>query len=500
MKSGLRSFVLRYRLQLCCSLILFCFYAYFYSGRGWNQNSRFDLTRAIVKEHTIRIDSFHKNTGDKAFYNGHYYSDKAPGLALAAVPVWAATRTTLKVTGKTTATERALAFGLYTASLVTVALPTVLALALLFSAALSMGSSRSGATFGMLAIGLGTPMWAYATLFWGHAAAGAFLLFAFIAGLRLRQPSSNPLLLGMAMGAAAGWATVIEYPAGPAAALLAGYALYNGWRFQRTMLGRVAAGILCGAIINIAVLGMYNYLAFGSATSIGYAYNVNFPEMGAQGAGFFGTTYPSLRILKEVLIGWRRGLLPLAPVLVFAPVGLSALWKKRKVDTLIIAGVPLYYVVFNASFHWELDWTGGFSYGPRYLAAGIFFLMVPLSLAWTIGGRLLRIFLAASAGVGAVMSLIAVSTWSMPEVFWRYPIVELTRAFLSGQIPMHDGTNIGIVLGLKGHTSLVPLLVVWLAASVALRKMLHKRAHEIDSTRFSGGESGPPNSKNKIAA
>src|SRR4051812_36265094 len=66
MNSGLRRFVLRYRLQLCCSLTLLCFYAYFYSGTGWNQNSRFDLTRAIVEEHTIRIDSFQKNTGDKA--------------------------------------------------------------------------------------------------------------------------------------------------------------------------------------------------------------------------------------------------------------------------------------------------------------------------------------------------------------------------------------------------------------------------------------------------
>jgi hypothetical protein len=496
MNSGLRRFVLRYRLQLCCSLTLLCFYAYFYSGTGWNQNSRFDLTRAIVEEHTIRIDSFQKNTGDKAFYNGHYYSDKAPGLALAAVPVWAATRMGLKVTGKTTATERALAFGLYTASLVTVALPTVLALALLCSVALAMGSSRLGAAFGMLAVGLGTPMSAYATLFWGHATAGAFLILAFIAGLRLRKSRSNPLLLGLAMGAAAGWATVIEYPAGPAAALLAGYALYNGWRFQRPMLGRLAAGILCGAMINIAVLALYNHLAFGSATSIGYAYNVNFPEMRAQAAGFFGTTYPSLKILRKVLFGWRRGLLPLAPVFIFAPIGLFALWKKHKPEILIISGIPLYYVLFNASFHAGLYWTGGFSYGPRYLSAGIFFLVVPLSLAWTVGRRLLRVFLAASAAVGTVMSLIALSTWVMPKVAWDYPIVDLTRAFMNGQIPMHDGTNIGIVLGLEGHASLVPLLIVLLAASLALRK----QAHEINRPRFYGAESGPPGSKDEIAA
>jgi hypothetical protein len=26
----------------------------------------------------VRIDAYHENTGDKALYEGHYYSDKAP--------------------------------------------------------------------------------------------------------------------------------------------------------------------------------------------------------------------------------------------------------------------------------------------------------------------------------------------------------------------------------------------------------------------------------------
>src|SRR5262249_62430349 len=67
-------------------LALFVTFAWFYQAGGWNQNSRFDLVRAIVDEGTLRIDDYHRNTGDKARWNGHYYSDKAPGLALAAVP------------------------------------------------------------------------------------------------------------------------------------------------------------------------------------------------------------------------------------------------------------------------------------------------------------------------------------------------------------------------------------------------------------------------------
>src|SRR5207248_1540800 len=73
-------------------ILLFVSFAYFYQAGGWNQNSRFDLVRAITNEGTLNIDPFMHSTGDKAFSNGHYYSDKAPGIALAAVPVVAVAR------------------------------------------------------------------------------------------------------------------------------------------------------------------------------------------------------------------------------------------------------------------------------------------------------------------------------------------------------------------------------------------------------------------------
>jgi hypothetical protein len=469
MRFRLPSLVRRYELQLLCSAILLCFYAYFYTGASWNQNSRFDLTRAIVEQHTVRIDSFHKNTGDKALYNGHYYSDKAPGLALAAVPVWAAVRSILEAAGKTTATERALTFGLYTAGLITVALPTVIGLSLLLSLAMSMGASPGGAVFGMLALGLGTPIWAYATLFWGHAAAGSFLVFAFAAAFALRKPNGYPLLLGFIVGGAAGWATVIEYPAGPMAALLAAYAAFNAWRSHGTTFSRVITGIICGAILNMLVLGLYHYLAFGSAFSIGYAHNVNFPEMRTN--GFFGVTHPSFKIIRELLFGWQRGLLPLAPVLIFLPIGLHRLLKKRRLELAILVAIPLYYLLLNASY---VSWDGGFSYGPRHLAAGIFFLVVPLSLAWTRGNRLLRISMMGSAVAGAVMALMAVSTLVIPPTAWAHPIVELSRAFFRDQIPLNDGTNVGLVIGLEGHASLIPLVVFAAFATFALWKMLRR--------------------------
>src|SRR5438270_10901820 len=65
--------------------VSFLSFLYFYEGGGWNQNSRFDLLRAIIERHTLQIDAYADNTQDKAHFRGHYYSDKAPGLVFLAV-------------------------------------------------------------------------------------------------------------------------------------------------------------------------------------------------------------------------------------------------------------------------------------------------------------------------------------------------------------------------------------------------------------------------------
>ena len=181
---------IRIRALLIFGAIFFS-YAYFYEGGGWNQNSRFDLVRAIVEQGTLRIDAYHENTDDKAFANGHYYSDKAPGLALLAVPIAEAARPLLRASGVDPASPAGLADLAYWLTVFAVALPMAAACACLFWIALQLGSSVSASAFAALALGLATPMWAYSTLFWGHALAGACLVFAFACALSLRGDVSS---------------------------------------------------------------------------------------------------------------------------------------------------------------------------------------------------------------------------------------------------------------------------------------------------------------------
>ena len=139
-------------------LVAFASYAYFYEGGGWNQNTRFDLVRAIVERGTLSIDAYSENTGDRAFKDGHYYSDKAPGQPLLAVPAAGATRGIMHAIGVDPISARSLVAMSYVSTLFSVAFPTALSCACLYWIALRLGSGSNAAAFGALDMGLGTPI------------------------------------------------------------------------------------------------------------------------------------------------------------------------------------------------------------------------------------------------------------------------------------------------------------------------------------------------------
>ena len=80
-------------------LLLLATYAYFLPAPAWNESSRFDLVRSLVERQRLDIDPYHLNTEDKAFRNGHFFSDKAPGAAFLAVPGYAAYYAWLRLQG-----------------------------------------------------------------------------------------------------------------------------------------------------------------------------------------------------------------------------------------------------------------------------------------------------------------------------------------------------------------------------------------------------------------
>ena len=474
---------------------VFISYAYFYQGGGWNQNSRFDLVRAMVERGTLRIDAYHENTQDKAYYQGHYYSDKAPGVALLALPAAAIARPLLRATGIDPASPRGLVATSYIANTFAVAFPTALACACLYLIALRLGSSDGAAMFAALSMGLATPIWAYATLFWGHALTGACLLFGFAAGMMLRssEHAARDFFWGIVVGLSAGWATVSEYPAAPASAILALFALVQVWKGGWPRRWRTAAGICAGALVCVAILMVYQYCAFGSVLHPSYAYYQQgaFPWMKH---GYMGLTYPRIEVTLKLLFGCRRGLFVVSPILTAAPFGLRMLWKNPATHDAAVASsaVAVYYFLFNASFS---AWAGGWSYGPRYLSAGLPLLCVGMAPAWSSANPYWRRVLAALAVCSGVFSLMAVSTTAQPPDQFRCPLFQLLApSFLAGKLSLTQGSmltsteawgqahgafNLGELIGLHGLPSLIPLFVLW-GLSAFLWTWMNKAERRMD--------------------
>jgi len=468
--------------MILLGIVIFFSFAYFYPGGGWNQNSRFDMVRAMLEQHTLRIDAYHENTEDKALSNGHYYSDKAPGLALLALPAAAVTRVVLPVVGVDPASPRGLVVISYFSSLFTVALPTTLACLCLFWIAVRLGSSTGAATFATLVLGLATPIWAYAVLFWGHALTGACLLFAFAATLRLCDDHTHDLLLGLTVGLFAGWATVSEYPALPASAIVAVFALSSCWPKRRW---NAIAGLAIGALACAAVLMLYQKAAFGSAFHPSYSYYQSgaFPWMKR---GYMGLTYPRPDVMLKLLFGCRRGLFFAAPVLLVAPFGLRMLCKQPAHRAAAIAAVSIaaYYFLFNSSFY---VWVAGWSYGPRYMGASIPFLCVGLAPVWDCAHGHWRRVLAVVALLSVFFSLMAVATTPQPPDEFRCPMPQLFwPSFWSGHLSLNDTSmltlaedggagvhgafNLGELAGLHGLPSLLPLLACWILGFALCRR------------------------------
>jgi len=327
---------------------------------------------------------------------------------------------------------------------------------------------------------VGTPLWAYASLFWAHALVGACLLFGFASALKVGD-GKDDFLWALAVGSAAGWATVTEYPAAPASALLAFLALALAWPRGAWARWRVVAGVGVGAGLCVVVLGSYLLAAFGSMRP-SYSYYQASPFSFMQQQGYMGLTYPHPDRLLKILFGCSRGLLVASPVLIAAPVGLWWLRKQKRfaLPALVAAAIVAYYFLFNASFYW---WKAGLTFGPRYAGAGIPFLCVGLAVAWERATPVWRRVLAGLAVAGVFVTLMVVSTTSQLAMQDSCPLLHSTwPAFWSGQMAMNHESmltaaeaggrygafNLGQLLGLHGLASLLPLGVVWAVAVAGL--------------------------------
>jgi hypothetical protein len=472
------------------AIALFVSYAYFYQAGGWSQNSRFAMIRAVLERSTLQIDAYQLHTGDRALWQGHYYTDKAPGSSLLALVPVAAARGIDRLVGVDPEGYPGLAWTSYVATVVTSGLFTVAAALAIFWLTRRWGFSPRAAVFAATAYGLATPAWCYATLFMGHAVTAGCLMLAFAAASGIGDDATGrPYLRAWTIGLACGWAVVTEFPAAIPIVLIVGFAVLTARDALPNRLSGIVCRIIVGGAIPAAVLLSYNTLSFGSPFHLAYSSEVD-PRYEHLREGLFGITYPQWWRLRELLFGSYRGLLPLAPLMAVTPVGLAAIARteRRRQAVWVATGIAVFYFLLNASYYY---WEGGWAYGPRHVTPALPFLALGLAPLWDRSRRAGRVALVAGWLWGAGITLVAVSTTPQPPaIIFMKPVSELLwPAFREGDLSLnhqtmvsssadpsnlrggripHAAWNLGEVAGLHRHASLLPLLFVWIAAAALL--------------------------------
>ena len=363
-------------------LALLC-YAYFVPrGVNWNADSHLALTRALVERHTAVIDAYAAGLGDRSFYHGHYYTDKAPGLSLLAVPAYLLLKALLGPAffGQLFFVVR------YLITLLVVGLPTALAAATL-SRRLRPHAGAWAALTAAGAWALGTLAFPYSTVFFSHQVAAVLLLVAFLALYLPAGPDMPGSMAGrVGVGLLCGVAVACECPTLLLAAVLLG---------GRVLLARPrrAAAILAlplgaGFLVGVAPALIYNALVFGGPLAQGYAHLGGQQQfIRGMSQGVMGITRPSLEALWGITFSPYRGLFLLSPFLLLAVPGLRAMWTAQppagdgvgpRAAAVICATCVVVYGLFNISY---LFWNGGFSVGPRHFTPALPFLIVPCAFA-----------------------------------------------------------------------------------------------------------------------
>jgi hypothetical protein len=443
--------------------VLLATYAYFHHDGGFNQHVRFDLTRALVERGTIVIDAYHHNTLDKAYRDGHYYCDKPPGASFAGAPgYWVARRIAARA-GRAADDPVALRWGFYLARITAAALPGA-ALGVVLLCTIWPYVPPVWAALVAVGLGLGTLVFPYSVLFYGHqlAATGLFAAFAVLFVHRREGPRRPAAIFGA--GVAAGLAGAADYPAFLVAAALGVYALSGPSRLS------TATWFAAGVGLPALGLAAYHTAAFGAPFSTGFAHEAMPFWRGKYGAGFYGMGWPRTEAVYQLTIGSRRGLFYNAPWLALALPGLWGLARVRgwRAEAMLVATATAVLLWFNAGLQ---SWDGGWTLGARYLLPAVPFLAFAAAFA---DSHRLRQAGAVLVAVSVFLMLAATAVKPEVPVIVPAPLGDFVLPyFLAGKLsvddPHGDAFNLGeLLFGLQGLASLVPLAALWLAGAAAL--------------------------------
>jgi len=451
-------------------ILLAFVFAYFYQDGGYNGNSRFGLIFAIVQEGRLSIDSYHDKvdtkTGDEAYYNGHYYSDKAIGPSLLGtafyVPLYWM-KLTLNHPSLVTTMKQILTF-------LVIGLPSAFAGSLIYILCLYLSKSRFRAFVVTLAITLGTLYLPYSVIFFSHQFTSALLFSAFFMIFLLKKKPETwkngyLCLIGLLLG----WALISEYPSAIIIFPLVIYYFSIVWRNTNNRNLRSILLPTLTAIIPISIQLLYNKLCFGNFLSIAYTYSDNPYFRTSMQQGVMGIHWPDWNALYYMTLHPTMGLFWESPVLLLSTIGAGVILLENsyREEAILVLWIICSYLVIMSGYYM---WWGGFAVGPRHiipiLPYFVFFLaFVPKRFNWPFVGLSLvsigQMLIAAASNVLVPDTMVLkINTLGFFEYsnIYNYCLKQL----IEGKFTQNLGHRF---LGLNSWSSLIPLVIVIVGAT-----------------------------------
>lgn len=510
--------------------LLWSAFAFFtHKDMGAPATSRLNVLHAMVKEQRFVIDSYEKNTKDKAYFDDHVISDKAPGTSLLGIPAFLESNAILRIRGIDLDSSSGWAISNWITTIGSVALLAALGGLALWHLLLRWVRRRT-ALVAVLGMMLGTLVFPYAGLFFSHGAVIGLLSMALLAAQEpigrskggRDEPALPPhtMMTYAAAGGAVFWAIVLfvktwssSFPApsvlfllvfGIYVALIGGLALvirntdnphwleYWGLSYRDMFVGLACSLALISeftsglAAVGICVFVLVRKPSSALSLFIGCLpsfvlfsiYNVEtFGALLSIGyqynrftwmhRGFFGLIFPpSIGSVGEMLLGVQRGLFFYSPFLLLALVGYFSFPAGRRNILILSATVPALHVLAIACMVHPL---GGMAFGPRYLAPMVPFLAIPTALGLQKFPRVGSALIALSV----LLTTIAVSVNPQVTKARSFPLLQdyLPRLLKGSFEP-----TAGAFFAANNATALTAFLCVLVLASLLLWKRLDSRS------------------------
>lgn len=261
-----------------------------------------------------------------------------------------------------------------------------------------LGVGLRAATLTALLVGLGSPLWHYATVMFAEPLATLLLLVATRALLRRRAGGGEGwmFVLGLAMGGI-GLTKIALLSLG----LPLGVALALGWRGRLSLAVREIALAGAGLLLPIAIGAAYNLARFGVLGETGYGEEAR------------AWSNPFLEGFLGLLLSPGRGALLYCPAIFLGYALLPQLWQRSR-EAAVVAGLTLPVLVLLYARWWM--WEGGWCWGPRFLLPGVLVALLPIGLL-----DLNRLPRRAQVGVSALLlASVLVATSAMLVNFHDY--------------------------------------------------------------------------------